>query len=209
MLVAYNIPNRDCGSYSAGGSDSNEDYRTWISNFADGIGSRSAMVILEPDATATSCVTDARLELLGDAVRILKARPNVAVYIDAGHPNWIDADTMADRLQTAGVASADGFALNVSNFYTTAENTTYGEAVSQLIDGKHFIIDTSRNGNGWNGEWCNPTGRHIGTNPTLETGNILIDALLWVKPPGESDGTCNGGPSAGTWWADYALGLVQ
>ena len=34
-------------------------------------------------------------------------------------------------------------------------------------------------------------------------------ALLWIKQPGESDGTCNGGPNAGQWWADYALGLAQ
>ena len=37
----------------------------------------------------------------------------------------------------------------------------------------------------------------------------LADALLWVKAPGESDGSCNGGPSAGTWWTEYALGLAE
>lgn len=209
VLVAYNIPNRDCGSYSAGGSDSDDDYREWITEFAAGIGTRKAVVILEPDATATDCVTDERLALMGEAVAIFKTQPTTAVYIDAGHDNWIDAETMAERLQAANVAEADGFALNVSNFYTTEENTTYGTEVSDQIDGKHFIIDTSRNGNGWNGEWCNPDGRKIGVNPTTDTGNVLIDALLWVKPPGESDGTCNGGPSAGAWWAEYALGLVE
>jgi len=30
-----------------------------------------------------------------------------------------------------------------------------------------------------------------------------------VKHPGESDGTCNGGPTAGTFWTDYAIGLAQ
>jgi endoglucanase len=30
-----------------------------------------------------------------------------------------------------------------------------------------------------------------------------------VKPPGESDGECNGGPAAGRWWPEYALGLAQ
>ncbi len=38
----------------------------------------------------------------------------------------------------------------------------------------------------------------------------MADALLWVKPPGESDGTCRPGePSAGTFWVDYALGLAH
>lgn len=42
-----------------------------------------------------------------------------------------------------------------------------------------------------------------------DTGNTFIDAFLWVKPPGESDGTCNGGPPAGKFWLDYALGLIR
>lgn len=209
ILVAYNIPNRDCGSYSAGGSDDHDAYLAWIEAFAEGVGEREAVVILEPDATATDCVTDERLALMAEAVHILKTVSGSAVYIDAGHDNWIDADTMAERLQTAGISEADGFALNVSNFYTTEENESYGADVSTLVNDKHFIIDTSRNGNGWNGEWCNPSGRHIGASPSTETGNPLVDAWLWVKPPGESDGTCNGGPSAGTWWAEYALGLVS
>jgi len=105
------------------------------------------------------------------------------------------------------VAAADGFSLNVSNFYTTTDSTTYGTALSSKINNKHFVIDTSRNGNGSNGDWCNPSGRALGQFPTVSTGNSLIDAYLWLKTPGESDGSCNGGPSAGTWWTDYALGL--
>jgi endoglucanase len=72
-----------------------------------------------------------------------------------------------------------------------------------------YYVDADANGNGSNGEWCNPTDRHIGQNPTTNTDNNLIDALLWVKQPGDSDGTCNSGPSAGTWWADYAFSLVE
>ena len=37
----------------------------------------------------------------------------------------------------------------------------------------------------------------------------LNDALYWIKAPGESDGSCNGGPTAGVWWPQYALGLAQ
>lgn len=37
----------------------------------------------------------------------------------------------------------------------------------------------------------------------------LIAAYLWIKRPGESDGTCKGGPKAGTWWPEYALGLAR
>ena len=214
VLVAYNIPQRDCGSYSAGGSESAEAYRAWIQAFADGIGSRRAVVILEPDALAgMGCLSatdqDRRVALLLHALRTLKAKGNVAVYLDAGHPKWLTTATAASRLQRAGIAEADGFALNVSNFHTTADNVRYGETLSALVGGKHFVIDTSRNGMGSNGEWCNPSGRALGARATSATGHALVDALLWIKVPGESDGTCNGGPNSGAWWPEYALGLAQ
>ncbi len=214
VLVAYNIPQRDCGGYSAGGSTSSDAYKSWITSVANGIGSRSAIVVLEPDATAlTDCLSqgdkDRRYELLNFAVSTLEAKPGVKVYIDAGHPGWINSGEMANRLSQAGIARAEGFALNVSNFYTTSQNTSYGQEVSRLINNKHFVIDTARNGLGGNGEWCNPAGRALGNKPSLSTGNSAIDGYLWIKTPGESDGNCNGGPNAGEWWADYALGLAQ
>ena len=50
VLVVYDIPGRDCAQYSAGGALDEADYEAWISAFAAGIGSSSAVVILEPDA---------------------------------------------------------------------------------------------------------------------------------------------------------------
>ncbi len=87
----------------------------------------------------------------------------------------------------------------------------YGEKISRLTGGKHFVIDTGRNGLGPtpDNQWCNPAGRALGRPPTTRTGHPLVDALLWVKSPGESDGECNGGPAAGHWWPEYALGLAQ
>ena len=49
MLVAYNIPFRDCAQYSAGGATSVAEYEAWIDAVAAGIGDREAVVILEPD----------------------------------------------------------------------------------------------------------------------------------------------------------------
>lgn len=111
----------------------------------------------------------------------------------------------------AGVGPADGFSLNVSNFQTTASNVAYGKDLSFRVAGEHFIIDTARNGLGPSpdNQWCNPPGRALGEKPGAATADPLVDAYLWVKPPGESDGSCNGGPSAGQWWPEYALGLAQ
>ncbi|MDP3958391.1 MAG: glycoside hydrolase family 6 protein [bacterium] len=213
VLVAYNIPNRDCGNYSAGGAGSPDAYRSWINGFANGIAGRKAVVVLEPDAVAlTSCLSEGdkqtRNALLKEAVTALKSK-GAAVYLDAGHSGWASEADLAARLKNAGLASADGFSLNVSNFETTSANAAYGAKISSLTGGTHFVIDTSRNGRGGNGEWCNPWGRGLGERPTTNTGNSLIDAYLWVKAPGESDGSCNGGPSAGTWWLDYALMLAR
>ena len=214
VFVAYDIPYRDCGSYSAGGAGGAASYRKWIGDFAKGVSGRQAIVILEPDALAgMDCLPpagrDERVSLMRGAVQTLKAQA-ASVYIDAGNARWQPAPVMATRLQQAGLAMADGFSLNVSNFQPTTINVTYGEQISRLTGGKHFIIDTSRNGLAANStEWCNPRGRALGVAPTTNTGHPLIDAFLWVKQPGESDGTCNRGPSAGSWWSAYALELSR
>lgn len=146
--------------------------------------------MLEPDAlAAASCAPDPpeRLELLAFA-------------------------TASQRLREAGVEDATGFALNVSNFVDTSENVRYGRGITRLLgDGAGFIIDTSRNGAGAapGDEWCNPPGRKLGAAPTPDPPHEGVDALLWVKRPGESDGLCNGGPPAGEWWPEYALALAR
>lgn len=209
VMVAYNIPGRDCGSFSAGGSEDEEAYLEWIQDFTDGVAGREAVVIVEPDALALDCMYETATPLIADAVDIFAQNPQIYVYLDAGHDNWTPEEEMAERLINANVENAQGFAVNVSNFYTNEENIIYATEVSDLIGGKHFILDTSRNGNGWNGEWCNPLDRSLGAFPSTNTGHALVDAFLWVKPPGESDGYCNGGPAAGHWWPEYALDLVR
>ena len=196
VLVAYNVPGRDCGGYSAGGA---KDYARWIDGFADGIHGRRAVVVLEPDALASGCV---RLEHIRRAVKRLDRLPDTALYVDAGHSRWQPARTMKRRLKKVGARAA---ALNVSNFRATDEVIAYGTKL-----GIHFVIDTSRNGRGPKGtQWCNPPGRALGALPTTETGNPLVDAFLWIKTPGESDGECRDGPPAGHWWPRYALGLAR
>jgi endoglucanase len=213
VFVAYNIPGRDCGSHSAGGANGADAYRRWVKSLATGIGGRQAIVILEPDALpGMDCLSAAgqqeRLALLKEAVQVLKGQ-RASVYIDAGHANWRSAEMMADRLKKAGIADADGFSLNVSNYLNNAANIAYGEKLSRQLGGKHFIIDTSRNGVGTTTEWCNARGQALGVTPTTNTGHPLVDAFLWVKQPGESDGTCRGGPKAGSWWTEIAVELSR
>ncbi|MFD4529045.1 glycoside hydrolase family 6 protein [Streptomyces sp. NPDC058470] len=222
VFVAYNIPHRDCGQHSAGGAYDASAYRAWIEKFAQALGDSKALVILEPDAVAhivDGCTPGEyhaeREQLLSEAIVRLKQQPHTKVYLDAGNPAWIDEPwKLVEPLQRAGVGGADGFSLNVSNFQTDAVTKKYGVQLSQDLGGKHFVIDSSRSGNGPLGgdrgeAWCNPPGRALGTRPTTRTGESALDAYLWIKRPGESDGECRGGPAAGQWWPDYALGLAR
>jgi endoglucanase len=215
VMVAYNIPGRDCGSYSAGGAPNAFAYRAWINDFAKALGSTTAIIILEPDALAhDNCLTDERYDLIRYAITTLKARPNTLVYIDAGHSAWIESGKMAERLLRASVELGDGFALNVSNYQHSKNLIDYGKAIRSRGVSKNFVIDTSRNGNGPTptNEWCNPAGRALGQRPAFPPDAPTIEGLdgyLWVKVPGESDGPCNGGPGAGGWWREKALELAR
>jgi endoglucanase len=225
LFVAYNIPHRDCGQLSAGGAPDAPAYRQWIDRFAAALGDAKAWVVLEPDAVAhvvDGCTPaqyeQERYQLLSEAIDRLKRQPHIKVYLDAGNPAWItDPAQLAEPLARAGISHADGFALNVSNFQTTAASKAYGHRLVNSLKGlgtKHFVIDTSRNGHGplagdHSTAWCNPPGRALGTPPTLRTGDPLVDAYLWIKRPGESDGQCRGGPAAGRWWPQYALSLTR
>ncbi|MET7573842.1 glycoside hydrolase family 6 protein [Streptomyces sp. NPDC005492] len=222
LLVLYDIPHRDCGQYSQGGAGDGDSYRAWLDAVAQGIADRSATVILEPDALlhlVDGCTPaeyqDERYDLLNYAIGKLKSLKNTKVYLDAGNAGWGHPDEIYQPLQRAGIAKADGFAVNVSNFYSTQDSIAYGKQLSAKVGGKHFVIDTSRNGKGpytagdADENWCNPPGRSLGETPTTKTADPLVDAYLWVKRPGESDGTCKGGPKAGQWWASYALALAK
>jgi endoglucanase len=217
VLVVYDIPHRDCGSYSAGGATSPAAYRTWIDTFANAIGSARAAVILEPDALAElDCFKPAdqasTLALLRSAVDRLNKQPGISVYIDAGNESWESASVIAKRLRLAGIDRARGFSLNVSNFYSTATEQRYGDKISRFLGGRtHYVIDTSRNGRGPapNGAWCNPPGVGLGPPSTWHTSDPLVDAYLWIKAPGESDGSCRGAPAAGVWWLRGAIALAN
>lgn len=217
VLVLYGIPHRDCGNFSAGGFGSADAYRGWIDSVAAAVGAGPAAIILEPDALAMADCLSAdqrqeRLDLIRYGVDTLTRNPASAVYVDAGHSRWTSVEKMSAMLNDVGVAKARGFSLNTANFFTTEEETGYGEAISGLTNGAHYVIDTSRNGVGPvdSDSWCNPAGRALGTPPTTATAGPHADAYLWVKRPGESDGTCGrGDPGAGRFMNQYAIDLAS
>jgi endoglucanase len=116
-------------------------------------------------------------------------------------------------------------------------NAWYASNLGTAKPATHFVIDTSRNGQGpWTPpagvypdpqDWCNPPGRGLGERPRARPASVagpLLDAYLWVKTPGQSDGQCNRGiagsttdpewggiedPAAGEWFPQRALGLAR
>jgi endoglucanase len=145
VLVAYNIPGRDCGGLSAGGAVTTADYKAWIDGFSAGVGRHKAVVILEPDALGllpSTCnggagepgFTDAaRYEEINYAVDALEAQPNSIVYLDATHSAWLNVHDAATRLLQGGVQRAQGFFLNVSNYQYTPNLVQYGSWISTCI----------------------------------------------------------------------------
>lgn len=214
VFVIYGIPDRDCtGGFSAGGLTA-ATYLPWVEEIAAGAGDTS-VVVLEPDALAgtVSCDGDAeRLGLLSDAAATLD-EAGVTTYLDAGHSYWIPATRMARLLERTGVADVRGFATNVANYQPLTRERQYAARLSALLDGAHYVIDTGRNGDPAGAgipveDWCNPSGRALGEEPGYVDDGSPLDALLWIKPPAESDGTCHGGPAAGEVWVDRAAQLA-
>lgn len=213
VFVTYAIPDRDCGGFSAGGLSADQ-YLAWNRTIAGALAGSRAVVLVEPDSLAmlssAKCagVATTRPALIHSAVQILEAA-GLATYLDGGNAHWLTPTVQAAWLNAAGIADADGFFTNVSNFDATQTERDYAGKVSSRVGWKNFVIDVSRNGDGWTGTWCNPTDAALGQNPQItESGATKLDALLWVKHPGASDGQCNGGPSAGTWFESAAEALV-
>lgn len=224
QFVLYAIPNRDCGGLSSGGSPSDGAYRAWIDKVVAAIGSHPAVVILEPDAISF-CNDDASVRaertalLTYAAKRLHEATPNVDTYLHAGSAQlaW---SYVVPALADSGIKYMRGFALNVSSHGATSTEESYGDQlVAKLaslgIAGKHYVVDTSRNGAGpqpnpdapYNS--CNNENAALGTRPTTDTSGRYDDAYLWIKSPGLSDGTCHrGDPVAGSWFPELASNLV-
>lgn len=218
VIVVYNIPHRDCGSYSSGGSNDASAYRQWIDGISSMVGNRRIAVVLEPDALSVAdCLSDwqqsERWSLIRYATEAFRQRNPQAVTYIAAMTGFSDVSKMAARLKASGIDNTRGFALNVADFETTPNNIAYGETLRRALgtDAK-FIVDTSRNGSGrypGTGEavWCNPPGRTIGERPTMSTGRPNVDAFLWIKDQTTDGGCWNSNPVAHPY--EYTLDIAK
>jgi cellulose 1,4-beta-cellobiosidase len=122
--------------------------------------------------------------------------PYITVDSTTRPSRWIDWNQFNDELSYAQAfrnqAVSAGFASNIGMLIDTSRNGWGGAArptgPSTLSD-LNARIDASRiDRRIHKGNWCNPSGAGIGERPrpAPATG---VDAYVWIKPPGESDGS--------------------
>jgi endoglucanase len=227
LLSTYRIIDGACRSHPNGDSPAQEQsYEDFIQGFAQGIGSYPAVLFLEMDSLITSpCLTanglSIRLAELNYAIDTLTADcPHLVIYVDAGAADALRVRNAAHLLERAGVSKIQGFFLNSTHFDWTLKEIRYGEQISRMTGGKHFVVNTGVNGRGplrpknivkqGNEVLCNPPGRGLGPKPTADTGFPNVDMFAWIGNPGESGGACvPGAPGTGVYWPAYALMLVR
>ncbi len=221
VLVAYDVPGRDCGSFSAGGAADDDAYLAWIRELAAGIGDRPAVVVLEPDAVAfavTGCSgvdRRDRLGLLRRAVEVLAALPAPTSTSTRG--TRAGCRTCRRWRRRCGRRDRPGRGLRAQRLELPAHGR-HGRLRPQAVPPpgrgalrrRHEPERGGRAGrHGPRRGLVQPAGRRIGRLPSTLTGEDVVDAWLWVKRPGESDGSCRPGePAAGEWFEGYALALV-
>lgn len=225
MISTYRVVDGHCGHWADPPADQ-RSYHRWISHFARGIGKHRAVLFLEMDALITApCLSprgvSIRMHELRDAISVLNHRcSHLVIYLDGGAADALSAGHTASLLRRAGVARIQGFFLNSTHFDWTSKEIRYGERISRIIGGKHFVVNTGENGQGplippdrvhqGNEVLCNPPGRGLGPKPTSDTGYPNVDAFAWTSNPGESGGACvPGAPPTGAYWPAYALMLVR
>ncbi|POM61977.1 Glycoside hydrolase [Phytophthora palmivora] len=216
-IVVYGIPNKDCNAgYSSGGSVSNTaDYKKFLSELTTAVGKRKVLYVVEPDALGLlaqdgGCGASAGyLDNLKVAIKALSANANAELYVDVGY--WTleyegqrskVVTTMKD-LATSGTLK--GITINTSNYRSNSQITELCTNFQTAMGSTDMscVADTSRNyNNPTSTEWCNVLEAGIGYPPTAETNITNLDYFMWIKPPGESDGTCSGGPDAGAFFEE-------
>ena len=228
LLSSYNLVHARCGYTATPAMEAR--YDAFMQQVAQGIGNFHAVFFLELDSLITApCLTHGQLAIrdaeLKYAISVLEADPHVLVYLDGGAADAAPARRQAAFLRGAGVAQAQGFFVNSTHFDWTTTEVHYGQEISRMLGGAHFIVNTGENGRGplrprdrvtqGNEVLCNPPGRGLGPLSVLgdvaqPTAYAQTDGLLWFSNPGGSGGACvKGAPPTGVYWPAYAVMLAR
>jgi cellulose 1,4-beta-cellobiosidase len=115
---------------------------------------------------------------------------------------WVDWNRYTDELSYAQAfrqeAVNQGFASGVGMLIDTSRNG-WGGTARPTGPGATTDVDTYVNGGRIDrrihvGNWCNQSGAGLGERPKASPA-AGIDAYVWIKPPGESDGASSAIPN--------------
>ncbi|ORY77883.1 hypothetical protein LY90DRAFT_376920 [Neocallimastix californiae] len=250
VFIMYMIPTRDCNANaSAGGASNLETYKGYVNSISNTIKkypNSKVVMVLEPDtlgnlvtANSENCknVHQLHKDALSYGVSVFGNMSNVSVYLDAAHGAWLGSSTdkvaavVKEILSNAQNGKIRGLSTNVSNYQPVASEYQYHQKLASAlsavgIQNMHFIVDTGRNGAASSGTWCNLIGTGFGERPkgSPSPSMPLLDAYMWLKTPGEADGSSTGSradpecaksnslqgaPDAGQWFHDYFVQLLK
>lgn len=106
--------------------------------------------------------------------------------------DFIDERSYALALRSALIKGADAYPASVGLLLDTSRNGWGGPdrptAASKSVDLKTFVRGTTVDRRIHKGNWGNQSGAGIGARPVANPAPHF-HAFVWVKPPGESDGS--------------------
>jgi hypothetical protein len=208
VITTYFIKHSGCNA----GDQPN--FEPEVNALKDAVGNFPALIFVEEDGIDTICwrspsAVSGRAALLKYEIDQLSQLPHALLYVEGGTSD-ADSPTEAARvLNAADTSKIRGFFTNDTHFNWAYKEIQYGNRVSALTHGLHFVVDTRGDGNGpllnrhpvTQGieQLCNPPGRALGPKPGASNGQSYgmysphLDGFVWVTSPGESTApTCPG-----------------
>ncbi|KAG4108507.1 1, 4-beta cellobiohydrolase [Neocallimastix lanati (nom. inval.)] len=233
--------------------DKYKGYVDKIANTIKKFPESKVVMVIEPDTLgnlitgeteACKNVHTLHKQALAYAANVFGNMSNVSAYLDAAHSKWLGwaADKVAavvkEILDNAPNANIRGFSTNVSNYMPIEAEYEYHQKLHDALEevgikDKRFIVDTGRSGVDVREEfdvnqtWCNLIYAGLGepSRGSPDPENMpLLDAFMWLKPPGEADGSdtgsradpvCGredsfpGSPDAGSWFGEYFASMLE
>lgn len=142
--------------------------------------------------------------------------------------NYQALGSASSSADPCNLKSQYNFAVDEIHYINLFEKAAQAHGLSDM----YYITDTSRNGVSNErkdcANWCNINNSGLGMRPGADTSSLgaaKLDAVTWIKTPGESDGTtdtsgrydpkCRSAdskvpaPEAGQWFEDFFVMLVQ
>ncbi len=195
-----------------------------VDEFAQALGDHPAVVLMELDAIGASrCMShtgalSAWEDDISYEIGKVAALPHTVAYLEAGYPDGNPPGYTAQVFNAVGGDRLRGFLDNDGHNEWTIDAVRWGRQVSRLTHDVPFVVDTATNGQGpllnpdpvHQGieDLCNAPGRGLGPPPSTQTGLAGVDAFLWAGVPGNSAGSCHGGPRPGVFWTAQAAALA-